>query len=293
MRIRLIFSLIAILSGLSSVLAQPHLHVVAALPPYQSVLESLGGERVLVHTLIPPGANPHTWEPSPASLKLLGQAQIYFTDSMGIDLPWLPRFKSAQASMQFVNMAQEVQWLPAIEEEHHHHDTPTHHHENESELDPHIWTSPLQMQNIAVRIAATYMTYDPQGIPYYKKRLASFLTRVKSIDQSLRQAVAKLPITQRRFLIFHPSYGYLARDYGLEQMSVEIEGKEPKPADLAKLIRTAQKWQIKTLFVQPEFNARSAETIANEIQGQVIPINPLSPDWESGVVTFIHALEPQ
>lgn len=275
-----------LLLGFAASFGSPTLKVAVTLPPYQGVLQSLGGERVEAIGLVPPGTNPHTWEPTPATLKAFSNAHLYFTDSTGMDLPWLPRFKSANFTIHIIAIAQGVQRIQGHEE--HGEDE---HHQEESSLDPHLWSSPRQMISIAVQMSAALMAYDTAGIAYYKIRLAHFLTRAYKLDAALRATVAALPKEQRHFLIFHPSYGYLARDYGLTQLSVEIEGKEPKPADLAHLVKVAKENEIRTIFVQPQFSVRSAQTLAREIKGNVSATDPLSQDWEGNLWAFIQALQ--
>lgn len=280
-----------LLLGIVASFGSPALKVAVTLPPYLGVLQSLGGDRVEAIGLVPPGTNPHTWEPTPATLKAFSNADLYFTDSTGMDLPWLPRFKSANSNIQIIAVAQGVQRIQGHaheESEHEEHEGEDH---EESSIDPHLWSSPRQMISIAVQMSAALMAYDTAGVAYYKIRLAEFLTRAYKLDAALRATVSALPKEQRHFLIFHPSYGYLARDYGLTQLSVEIEGKEPKPADLAHLVKVAKENGIHTIFVQPQFSQRSAQTLAREIQGNVSTTDPLSKDWEGNLWAFIHALQ--
>lgn len=292
--------------------AAPTLKAAVTVPPYLHLLQALGGERVDAVGLVPAGANPHTWEPTPATLKAFSGTHIYFTDSSGMDLPWLPRFRAANSRTQIVNFAHGLQWLAGHKhhdegegethgshEEHgdEHHDSHEKEHpgnhemEQEAGLDPHIWSSPKQVIALAVQMSASLMAFDTAGIPYYKQRLAEFLTRVHRLDAALKNVVKSLPVEKRQFIVFHPSYGYLARDYGLTQLSVEIEGKEPKPADLAQLVKTAQAQGIHTIFVQPQFNQRSAETLAREIHGTVRTTDPLSQDWEKNLWSFVEAMK--
>ena len=278
--------LIALAAALAAQ-ASPRLQVAATLPPYQGILEELGGERVQSLSLVPPGSDPHSWEPGPSTLKAFSSAQLYFSDGSGMDKPWMPRFRSANSRIHIVDLSQGVEWLKGEEHEEGH----GHHGEEEhGSLDPHLWTSPQRVIPLATRMAAALMAYDTAGTDYYKQRLAAFLTRAHQLDASLKRTVSALPPAKRQFIVFHPSYGYLALDYGLTQLSVEVEGKEPKPADLSRLVRTAKEHQVRTVLVQPEFNQRSAETLAREIQGTVRPTNPLSSHWAQNIQDFIDAL---
>jgi zinc transport system substrate-binding protein len=251
------------------------LHVATSLIPYATIIGALGGERVTVTALVEAGANPHIWEPNPKALKEFSQAQIYFTDSSGMDKPWIPRFVGVNRNVHIVSF-QYTNFL--------------HEHDHDDELDPHLWSSPQVVIAIAPRIAAALMAADPQGMEYYKARLASSLKDLYAFDAELKSKIAKLPQERRKFIVYHPSLGYLARDYGLTQISIEMGGKEPKPQDLAHLVEEAREHGIRTIFVQPQFNKASAASLAKEMDGKVEPIDPLQADWEGMIRKLIDAL---
>ena len=297
MMYRLSLLAVLVLSGIG--FANP-VKVAVTLPPYRTIVAELAGDRAEVHGLVPAGVNYHVWEPTPATIKALASCTILFTDSLGMDLPWLPRFQAANPNLRMVGIATDVTWLEQSEhdeheehgEEHHEHaEIEEHEHHHHEGLDPHIWTSPRQVMAMAVRISAALMAADPQGMPYYKKRLGDFLTSAHQLDQLLKRTVSKMPAESRRFIVYHPSYGYLARDYGLIQESIEFDGKEPKPATLARLVETAKAEKIRLIFVQPEFDQRSARTLAQEIGGAVMPTDPTGSDWEGNLRSFAQALE--
>jgi len=143
--------------------------------------------------------------------------------------------------------------------------------------DPHIWLSPqlvkIQTQTIYDGLVET----DPGNESYYRVNLDAFLADLDELDATIRETLSGL--RSRKFVVFHPAWSYFARDYGLEMIPIEIEGSEPSAAEMAALVRTAQENNIQVIFAQPEFNARSAETIAQEIGGQVLLISPLAADW--------------
>jgi zinc transport system substrate-binding protein len=114
---------------------------------------------------------------------------------------------------------------------------------------------------------------------------------LRRADRKIVGAVVGLPLNRRSFIVFHPSYGYLANDYNLTQYSIEVNGKEPKPKDLAKLIQVGRKNDVKTVFVQPQFSKRAAETIAKELGAVVIETDPLAADFLANIQTFVDALK--
>jgi zinc transport system substrate-binding protein len=263
------------------------LHVATSLIPYATIISALGGERVTVTALVEAGANPHIWEPNPKALKEFSQAQIYFTDSSGMDKPWIPRFVGVNRNVRIVSF----QYTKFLVGANHHSPSPhEHEHHHGDELDPHLWSSPQVVIAIAPRIAAALMAADPQGMEYYKARLTSYLKELYAFDAELKSKIAKLPQERRKFIVYHPSLGYLARDYGLTQISVEMGGKEPKPQDLAHLVEEAREHNIRTIFVQPQFNKASAASLAKEMGGKVEPIDPLQADWEGMIRKLMDAL---
>ena len=168
------------------------------------------------------------------------------------------------------------------DEEHHdensHHDEEHHDEEGHAEgLDPHIWLSPSLVQHQAEIILKALQQVDPSHSNHYQSNYRRFIQEIDGLDQDLKQILgAKKGL---RFIVFHPSWGYFAKDYGIEQIPIEVEGKAPKPAQLKELIEHAREENIRVVFAQPQFSRQSARVIAKEIQGEVILIDPLAENW--------------
>lgn len=264
-----------------------HITVAVSLQPYSTLLKMLGGARLNVVTLLPPGADPHNYEPKPAIIKAFSLAKVYFTDGSGLDNAWLPRFLGANKNVQVVNFSRNIEWMKA---EDHDHDAIGHHHDDENELDPHIWTSPYRMQLLAINIYEALKNIDPEHVAYYTARFQNTQELLRKVHRKLTSVIMGLPLDRRSFIVFHPSYGYLAKDYKLTQYAIEVNGKEPKPRDLAKLIQMGRKNNIKAVFVQPEFSKRAAATIAKDLGAVVVETDPLSDDFIGNTQKFIDAL---
>lgn len=260
------------------------LTVAVSLQPYGNLVKMLGGARVNVVTLLPPGADPHNFEPKPAVIKAFSLAQVYFTDGSGLDKNWLPRFLGANKNVKVVNFAKNIEWMNADHHEHH-----GRHHE-ENELDPHIWTSPAQVKRLALNVYEILKNLEPENVAYYTARYQRAQEILHKLDRKLVSTVIGLPFNRRSFIVFHPSYGYLAKDYKLKQYTIEVNGKEPKPKDLANLIQVGRKNDIKTVFVQPQFSKRAAETIAKDLGAVVVETDPLAADFIENTQKFIDAL---
>ena len=264
--------------------AEPKLSVAVTLAPYAKIVQEIAGEKVSVVTLVPPNANPHTFEPKPNSLRAFSKATLYLSDGSGLDKAWRPRFQGVNPNIRIVDVSQGVSWMK--EEAHEH----GHEHEQDEELDPHIWNSPRMAIVIAANVCSALVEVDAPNAGLYRTNLEKFSKRLSDLDVQFTEVTKALPEDRRTFIVFHPSYGYLARDYGLNQVAVEMHGKEPKPRDLQKLVHEAKEHQVKTVFVQPQFSRRSAESLSREIQAKIVSIDPLAFDFEKELLTFLNAL---
>lgn len=269
------------------------LTVAVSLQPYSSVVHEIGGDQVNVVTMVPAGADPHTFEPKPAALKDFAKATVYFSDGSGMDAAWLPRFKGVNKNVNVVSLSKGIAWME--EDEHHHHEGAEDHHDEHhddggEELDPHLWTSPVQMMQIAENLCESLMNLDASNKDLYRKRTNDLVARLKTLDLELRQSINGLPADGRTFIVFHPAYGYFARDYGMKQLTVEVNGKEPKPRDLANLVKTGKQNNVHIVFVQPQFSKRAATTIAKELDATILETDPLAFDYEKNIRALLNAI---
>ena len=132
---------------------------------------------------------------------------------------------------------------------------------------------------------------DKPNEAYYLARYDSLCQRIQHTDSLIRRQLSA-PESAKAFMIYHPALSYFARDYGLHQISIEEGGKEPSPAHLKELIDLCKSEKVSVIFVQPEFDKRNAETIAQQTGTKVVPINPLSYDWETEMLNVAKALTP-
>lgn len=270
--------------------AAEKLTVAVSLQPYANIVKNIAGDRVDVVTLLPPGADPHTFEPKPQSLKEFAKASIYFSDGSGMDKAWMPRFKGVNKNVQVVGISKGIGWMAADEVEHRHEGEVVHHEEHHEGFDPHVWTSPKRVAIIAQNVLDALAQLDPAGKETYTQNFTAFKAELETLNADLKNAVNALPIGKRTFIVFHPSYGYLAFDYGMQQLSIEVEGKEPKPKDLAFLIEEGKKHFAHIVFVQPQFSKRAAETIAKELNAVVVTTDPLAYDFMGNVRSLVKAI---
>lgn len=179
--------------------------------------------------------------------------------------------------MPIVDTTEGIELLPMVAHHHHGEEEGDRHNDGSANLDPHIWVSPKRVKLQAQTIYETLVKLDPTRQSEYQASLQKFLADIDGLDRQIRQTLAG--VSNRKFMVFHPSWGYLAHDYNLEMIPIEIGGQEPSAAELAELIAEAKEQDIRVIFVQPEFSTQAAETLANQIGGEVIKISPLEANW--------------
>ena len=274
-----------VVMGLSGCSANPpsadqssQIPISVSIDPQKYFVEKIGGDNVAVNVMIAPGVDPHTYEPKPEQLKQLSKTQAYFTVGVSLEDAWKDRLQSVNPKMLVVDTSKGVEKLPLEEHEHEEHKHEKHEH---GSLDPHIWLSPKRVKLQAETIYQILVQIDPQNQAKYQANLEGFIQEIKTLDQDIQQNFKN--IKSRKFIVFHPEWGYFAKDYGLEMISIEVEGNEPSASELADLIKSAKAEKIKVIFAQPEFSTKSSQTIAKEIDGQVMTISAFSPEWSNNL----------
>jgi zinc transport system substrate-binding protein len=257
------------------------MHVMVSIAPQKYFVERIGNGYVTVNVMVPPGAEPHTFEPKPAQLKALSHASAYMRIRIDFESAWMDKIKAANPKMLVVDTTQGIERMPmaaGYQEE----GEQAHTGKGEN-LDPHIWLSPPLVKVQAQTIANALMQLDAKHKQVYQANLERFLADIDTLDADIRKTLQG--VKHRKFIVFHPSWGYFARDYGLEMIPIQVGGQEPSAAELGALITKAKTEDIKVVFAEPEFSTQSAETIAREIGGEVLLLNPLSPDWLNNLRT--------
>ncbi|MGD9732129.1 MAG: metal ABC transporter solute-binding protein, Zn/Mn family [Desulfamplus sp.] len=255
--------------------------------PQKFFVEQIGKDRVDVQAMVEPGASPHTYEPKPQQMTALSKAKIYFTVGLPFEKVWLDKISDSNKDMKIVHTDEGIDKIYMVSHSHHkddaehkaeksHLDSDTHAGE-EGEPDPHVWLSPKLVSMQAKKIVDGLKEIDPDFSAQYDENYKAFISEIFKLDQELKSIFTGRNGVQ--FMVFHPSWGYFARDYNLQEIPVEIEGKTPKPAQLKELISHAREHKISVVFAQPQFSVKSAQQIAKEIDGEVLFADPLAYDW--------------
>ncbi|HSG68122.1 MAG TPA: zinc ABC transporter substrate-binding protein, partial [Bacteroidales bacterium] len=248
--------------------------------PQKYLVSRIADTLVDVVVMVPPGASPATWEATPAQMRSLDYAKVYFKiGHLGFEQAWMRRIAELNPDMDIVDMSKGLD-LISIDYKHGDH---TH-----SGIDPHIWMSPGRMEEMARVVYSRLAAIFPENKEYLRSNYQQLMKEIVSINSYAKRQL--LPWKGSDFLLFHPSLGYLAKDYGLRQHAIEFEGKEPSPGHLQEIINLAEKRGIKVIFVQEEFDQRNATVIMQEIGGTIVRINPLAEDWNTEMKNTINKL---
>jgi len=290
--------IVTVLLGLTT-FTYANINAVVSILPQETFLKKIGADKVNVSLMVQPGKSPHTYEPKPSQMKDISQADLYFSIGVEFEHVWLKKFQDQNKKMLVVDMGEGIHKIEiakhshghedeAIKDEHKGHDHGDDEHD-EDNLDPHIWTSPSNVKVMAHNIYNQLVKIDSENTAYYKKNLETFLQEIEQTDKKIKEYLKNTP-KHTKFMVFHPSWGYFAKDYDLEQFAIESGGKNPKPKQLAHLIDEAKEENVKAVFTAPEFSTKSAKQIAKEVGIPVIKVSPLSASWSENLIGLAKAI---
>ena len=263
------------------------LPVTVSILPQKYFVKKIGGDLVTVSVMVLPGFSPATYEPKPAQLKDLHVSKVYFAIGVPFEHSWLERFKRINPNMTVAHTDRGIKKRHMVAHDHEAREG-VHGREEKNPMrknypDPHIWLSPPLVKSQARVIAESLIQADPKNRDVYERNLSLFLEELDRLDKKIRE-ILKPDGKQKAFLVFHPTWGYFADHYGLKQIPIEAEGKEPGPAYLAEIIRYARNNGVRAIFVQPQFSTKTARVVAGETGARVVIADPLAEDWEKNLL---------
>lgn len=239
--------------------------------PQKYFIDELTGGAVEVNVMVSPGASHATYSPTPVQFQKLSDSKLYISiGHLGYEQAWNDRLKELNPEMEVLSLSDKVDLIQGAS--HQHGD-----HVHEGGVDPHIWMSPSVMLELLPVIKATLIRNFPELKNTIENNYPQLVSRVEDLHKRMETMSGEL--TSRRFLIFHPALTYLARDYGLEQIPIEQDGKEPSPALLAKTIEFAREKEIRVIFIQQEYDVRNAQLVSEETQTRLVQIDPMAYNW--------------
>lgn len=255
--------------------------ITVSIAPYKYFIKEISGDDFIVNIMVPPGSNPHIYEPYPEQIANLRKSIAYVCNGyLDFELTWLDRFYEINPSIIKLNTGSAVSLIGSV----HSHDG-----EHNEGVDPHYWVSPGCARLIAGSVKELLTEINPEKEEIYGLNFQNLMRKIDTVDSTALALFSG--DSGRSFMIYHPNLAYLARDFGLEEIAVESEGKEPSPSMLKDLIDLAADQKYNTIFVQKEFDIKNARSIADEIGAEVYVIDPLAEDWYGATMEIIKALD--
>lgn len=300
------------------------LRVLVTVEPQAWLVEQVAGPLAQVTVMVPPGADPHTFEPRPSQMAEVARGDLYLSLGLEFETVWLSRFLAANPGLHVAAMDAGIAKLPMPAHGHEHPEGEAHGHEHpEGEAhgqdhghdaghpegephghdaghpegephghdhghdhdaglpDPHVWLAPELMQAMAATTRDALTQADPANAQAYAAGCEAAVAKARAVHDAIAALFAGL--TERRFMVFHPSWGYFAKEFGLVQMPVEGHGSEPGPRAMIGLVAEARKHGVRAVFVSPQFSQRSAGVVAQELGGALVEADPLARDWDANL----------
>jgi zinc transport system substrate-binding protein len=267
-----LLAFLVLIAALPAAHAAAPVGVFVSVLPLRTIVEKVGDGHVRVQAMVQPGQSPHSFEPTPRQVQALAGAALYVRTGMPFEDIWMARFRGANPRMRVLDARAGIQLRRQADED------------GRTRTDPHIWTSPLLAKAIARNVRDALDSLDPTHRRDYERNCQAFVAQLSSLDREIR--VILRGVRSRSFMVFHPAWGYFAETYGLTQVAVQQEGKEPGAKSLSALIDQARREEMKVIFVQPELSARAAKQLARAIGGRVETADPLAPDYVDNLRRF-------
>lgn len=263
--------------------------IAVSILPLAEFVEKIGGEFVSITVMVPPGASPHAFEPKPSQMVELSKADMYVKVGTPIEfeLAWMEKITGINKNMMVVNASKGIS-LESTELKHDHDESDDHHNHHVGGLDPHTWLSPknaiIMVENIYEGLASLF----PDKQKTFEKNKIDYVNELINLDKEIKEKLRNKE--SRKFMVYHPAWGYFAREYHLEQISIENEGKAPTAAGIQHLIEQAKENSIRIIFASPQFDTNNAELIAREIGGKVILVSTLEKNYIQNVERLAQSL---
>ncbi len=286
----IILTLLVACQGKPTTNQNARIQVLVSILPQKQFVEAVGGPAVQVHVLIPAGASPATYEPKSSDLIRVERADVFFRiGHVGFERTHLSKMCALNPEMKVVDTSQKVQLRYFSDTEAHSHDQGEDSHSFEEsgvqetehkgpgEVDPHIWLSPPAVKQMVASIAEALAEIKPEQAGEFQANALAYSAQLDTLHAGLSALLSSLD--SRTILVFHPAWGYLADTYGLRQVAIEQSGKDPTIEQLRHVIETAKEFDIKVIFIQQQFSRELAFSVAQEIGGSVVALDPLAEDY--------------
>lgn len=266
--------------------------VTVSILPQKYFVQRIVADHYEINVMIPPGHSPATYEPTPREMKTVSESILYFRiGHIPFEKAWMDKIASLNKKMKIVDTSKGVSLITGTAPHAHSHEEEEAEEHDQVGIDPHIWLSPSAVKVQAKHILDAFMEVekDPGKQAAYEKNYHAFIQDINRLQAENETILT--PLKGKKFMVYHPVWSYFAREYGLVQFPIEIEGKSPGAAAMKKIVDTAKEKKIRVIFVQQQFDSSSAQAVANEINGKVIAMDPLAPDWLSNMKKIAHTFK--
>ncbi len=242
--------------------------VYASIVPLKSFVSAIAGDDFEVKVMVGQGQSPETYEPKPDQISAISTTKLFFRIGVPFEMAWIEKLKKLNPNMRVVDLREGIK----VERSH----------------DPHLWTSPKLMMIMSQSILNALSQLKPEAKSAYEKRYNTLSDELKELDEEISVKLA--PHKKKRFMVFHPAWGYFADSYEVVQLAIEGEGKEAGPKGLMEMIDKGKALGIKHIFIQKQFSDMHAQTIARELGAEILQADPLAEDYFTALRDFTDQL---
>lgn len=240
--------------------------VIASIAPVEYLAKAVGGDKIEVQSLAK--GDVHSYEPKPNDMKAVAKARIFIAAGLEFEEAWIPRFKASAKNLVVVKSDAKIAKLKEEREEQAEHDE-----KHEAHADPHVWLNPMLAITMARNISDALIDMDKANKDFYLENFQKLMNDLLAFDESAKESLAGLK--NRKFVVYHPAWGYFAAHYDLEQISIERSGKEPKIDEMASTLKMIKDENIKVIFADPNRSQKSAQILASQTGAKVELLDPL------------------
>ena len=274
--------------------------VTVTIEPQRYFAEKIAGDKFKINCVVPAGQSPETYDPTPQQMIQVRKSIAYLRiGPIGFEQAWMDKIRENNPKLEIFDTSEGMKLLADTEEDTHAHDhaahdhdahagEDAHHHHHHGGVDPHIWSSIAGAKVVAWNTLNAFIALDPDNTEYFWKNYNELVDEIDKTKTEIKQLLD--PLTDRTFIIYHPALTYFANEFNLIQLCIEMDGKEPSPAQLKMLVETARENNARVVFIQQEFDQKNAELIAKETGCKLTVINPLAYDWSKEMIHIAKAL---
>ncbi|HOC37457.1 MAG TPA: zinc ABC transporter substrate-binding protein [Tenuifilaceae bacterium] len=256
--------------------------VMVSIQPIKYFVEQIADTLVDVRVMVPPGSSPEMFEPTPGQMVDLSNADIYFAIGLlDFEKGLEPKLKD-QLKVRYVNLSGKADLIKEGTDEH---DSVGGHHHG---VDPHIWMSVEEVRKMSMQILQNLQQLYPAHSDFFSNNYIAFGSKLDSLKEQVNRILGKS--SNRAFLVYHPALGYYAREFGLRQISIEQEGKNPSLKGVVDVVDQARRLGVSAVLSQSQFDIRNAQVIADELNLRVVKVDPLAEDWENSMLHIARAI---